>query len=179
MDCVNAPIAHHIGISYGGWIILKLASADSNRIASATLISSAGFANRDWKLLFRGLPAFFAHGIDRARRFAGMMSAPNFEPDELFVQMVDVMLNDFRFEREPKPVSNEEFSSLKSPTYLLMGAYEAGFNPQSAINRARAQLPNLVKYELMPGVGHGMIEEDVAGVNARILQFLKEHPIKM
>ena len=53
-----------------------------------------------------------------------------------------------------------------------MGEYEAGFNPKAALKRAKSKLPNLVKSELMPGVGHGMIEEDIAGVNTRLRHFL-------
>jgi len=180
MDGLNVPLAHHVGISNGGWMILKLATADSSKIASATLISSAGFVNPDWKLLFRMLPGFVLRsGINRANHFAKVMSPPHTEPDETFVQMVNVMLNEFQYEQAPRSVTNQELSYLKSPTHLLMGEFEAAFNSHSAIKRAKVQLPNLARYELVPGVGHGMIEEDVQGVNSRIKNFLKKHPMAM
>jgi pimeloyl-ACP methyl ester carboxylesterase len=180
MLAVDVPQAHHVGISNGGWLILKLATADSRKIASATLISSAGFVAPHWKLLFRMLPGFLAHrGMKRARHFARVMSPPGHEPAESFVQMIDVLLNDFKYQREPKPISNQELGCLKAPTLLLMGEHEAAFHPKSVITRAKAQLPNLDRYEIVSGVGHGMIHEDFQGVNSRIKQFLKAHPLKL
>lgn len=178
MTTLNVPVAHHVGISNGGWMILKLATADFSKIGSATLISSAGFVNAKRSLIFKMLPGLLlSRGINKAYHFAKVMSPPNTKPDQSFVQLVDIMLNQFRFEQAPKAVSNKELQCLKAPTYLLMGEYEAAFDVNSVINRAKTYLPNLKKYEIVPRVGHGMIGENIAGVNTRIQQFLQEQPL--
>ena len=69
---------------------------------------------------------------------------------------------------------DDELCCLTAPTYLMMGEYEAAFNPQKVIQKARAILPNLIKTELIPGVGHGMIGEDPETVNQHLIDFLLE-----
>ena len=78
MERIDLAKADHVGISNGGWIILKLATADTRRIASATLISSAGIVKPDLRVLVRMLPGFFwRDGHKRAYHFAKVMSPPN------------------------------------------------------------------------------------------------------
>ena len=65
----------------------------------------------------------------RARQFVQIMTAPDREADATFVEMIHLMLNHFRYQREPKKLSNEELRCLEAPTQILMGEYEAAFHP--------------------------------------------------
>lgn len=69
-------------------------------------------------------------------------------------------------------MKDDELRCLTAPTYLLMGEHEAAYPPEAVIRRAKLTLPNLVAAEIVPKVGHGMITEDVAGINQRLLWFL-------
>jgi pimeloyl-ACP methyl ester carboxylesterase len=167
--------AHQVGISNGGWLILKLAEAAPEGIASATLMSSAGFVNARWQLIFEMLPVLlFTPPAKRGAAFLKVMGAPGISPARQDVVMFDILMQEFRYEQAPGPVSDAALRRLTAPTCLLMGEHEAAFSPKAVIRRAKAMLPNLAKAEILPGVGHGMITEDPAAVTGRILSFIEQ-----
>ncbi len=167
-----------IGISNGGWLILKLASVQAQRIASAVLMSSAGFVSPSLRLVPRMLPILlfgpFLSPDAQAARFAAVMGAPGRPPAPQDIEMFTVLLGHFKYEQAPGPLRDEDLRCLTAPTYLLMGEHEAAFPPEAVIRRAKITLPNLVATEIVPKVGHGMISEDAEGINQRLLWFLGE-----
>lgn len=172
MDKLGVVTAHHVGISLGGWLILQLATVAPEKITSALLMSSAGFMRADWRLIFKMLPVLLT--TPRSKRGAGflkVMGAPGITPAPQDVEMFDILMQEFAYEQAPGPLPDHELRCLSAPTYLLMGEHEAAFPPQAVIRRAQAVLPNLVKCEILAGVGHGMITEDIPRVNDRILTF--------
>lgn len=167
--------AHHVGISNGGWLILKLAGVAPELIASAVLISSAGFVRPRWQLIFKMLPALlFTPPEKRGAKFLNVMGAPGIVPARQDVVMFDILLQEFAYEQAPGPLPDEALRRLTAPTCLLMGEHEAAFTLNAVIQRAKAVLPNLVQAEIVPGVGHGMITENPALVNEKILGFIRE-----
>ncbi len=165
-----------IGISNGSWLILKLAAVQPERIASAVLMSSAGFVSPSLRLVTRMLPILlfgpFLSPQAQAARFAAAMGAPGLTPAAQDMEMFTVLLGHFKYEQAPGPLKDEELRCLTAPTYLLMGEHEAAFPPAAVIQRAKVILPNLVAAEIVPKVGHGMITEDAEGINQRLLRFL-------
>lgn len=176
LDALGIKQAHMIGISNGGWLILKLANAAPDKIRGAILISSAGFVGASFRLVFKMLPNLLVAPLlspeARARRFAAVMGAPGVPVAEQDMDMFRVLLSDFQYEQAPGALTDTELRALTAPTYLLMGEHEAAFSPQAVIRRARAVLPNLCAAEIVPGVGHGMITENPAEVNRRLMEFL-------
>jgi pimeloyl-ACP methyl ester carboxylesterase len=165
--------AHQIGISNGGWLILKLAGVAPELIASAVLMSSAGFVRSRWQLIFKMLPVLlFTPRAQRGARFLQAMGAPGIPPAKQDVVMFDILMRDFHYERAPGPLPDAAVGRLTAPTDVLMGEYEAAFSSKAVIERAEAVLPNLKKAEILSGVGHGMITEDPHAVNERLLTFV-------
>jgi pimeloyl-ACP methyl ester carboxylesterase len=165
--------AHQLGISNGGWLILKLAGVAPELISSGVLLSSAGFVRRRWQLIFKMLPTLlFTPREQRGARFLQVMGAPGIAPAQQDVVMFDILMQAFHYEQAPGPLSDAALRRLSAPTYVLMGEYEAAFAPRAVIRRAQAVLPNLVKAEILPGVGHGMITENPMVVNERIEGFI-------
>ena len=168
--------AHQIGISNGGWQILKLAGVAPELIASAVLISSAGFVRPRWQLIFKMLPTLlFTPPKQRGARFLKVMGAPGIAPAKQDLVMFDILMQAFHYEQAPGALPDEALRRLTAPTYVLMGEYEAAFRPKAVIRRAQALLPNLVKAEILPEVGHGMITENPMLVNERLMGFVGEH----
>jgi 2-hydroxy-6-oxonona-2,4-dienedioate hydrolase len=178
MDGLQIPAASVIGISFGGWLALKLASVGPDRIVSAMLISSAGFVPQSNKILLKMLPRLVLMPIvsleRRAQMFLDVMGAPGYQPTSEEVELFGLLLGYFKYDqRAPDPCTDAELACLTAPTTLVYGEYEAAFDSAAAIQRARQRLPNLVHCAIVPGVGHGMTGEDTPRVNGLLLDFLK------
>jgi len=63
--------------------------------------------------------------------------------------------------------------ALACPVLLLVGAYEAAFDQQAVLRRARRLMPDLAA-EILADAGHDMTFDNPRAVNARVLRFLKE-----
>jgi pimeloyl-ACP methyl ester carboxylesterase len=165
--------AHQVGISNGGWLILKLAGVAPELIAGAVLMSTAGFVRPRWQLIVKMLPTLLFTPLNqRGARFLQVMGAPGIAPARQDVVMFDILMRAFHYEQAPGPLLDDALRQLTAPTYVLMGEYEAAFAPKAVIRRAQTVLPNLVKAEILPRVGHGMITENPMGVNERIVGFI-------
>lgn len=170
--------AYMAGISLGGWLICKLAILAPEKIEGAVLISSGGIKSNSVNVFFRMAPMLilspFLSADRKAQMFLRVMSPPGQQLAEQDRTLFAVMLHDFKFEgNAPSALSDDDLRCLTAPTCLLMGEYEAAFEPLGVIQRAKAILPNLQRAELVPGVGHGMISEDPDTVNQHILHFIK------
>lgn len=182
LDGLGVRAAAFIGISFGGWLTLKLAGVAPDRIASAILISAAGFVPMSNKTLLKMLPRLlvmpFVPLDRRARMFLDVMGAPGYQPTAEDLELFGLLLSAFHYDqRAPDPCADAEVARLRAPTALLYGEHEAGFNPPAAISRARRLLPRLVRAEIVPGVGHGMIGEDIPRVNGLLLELLRAYAV--
>jgi pimeloyl-ACP methyl ester carboxylesterase len=182
LECIRElglSAVHLVGISNGAWLILKLATVAPQTIKSASLLSAAGLVKTSARLVMRAIPIIGFGALFSAERkatmFGRMMGVPGKPVPEQDMEMFRVLLGDFRMEPTPAPLSVAELRCLTAPTQLLIGEYEAAFPAPYVIERAKAVLPNLVHTEVLPGVGHGMITEDVPLVNARIHAFVQQY----
>ncbi len=179
-DALQLEQAHLVGISFGGWLSLKLCALAPERVAHLALMSSAGFVSVSpftlLKLLSIYIPATFPFaGRGSARRFVRFCSSPAWQPDVETFEAIYLLLKGFKAPRElPPRLKDDDLSRISAPTLLLMGQYERFFKPEPVLSRARALLPKLRAAEIVPGVGHIMNLENPELVNARILRFLRE-----
>jgi pimeloyl-ACP methyl ester carboxylesterase len=175
LDQLQVERGHMIGISNGAWLVLKLATVAPERIASALLMGAAGFVPLRLGAMARILPVIlnpFQTPETKTIRLLRVTSPPDYQPDPQQVQLITLLINYFRAESVPKPLTDSELVALTAPTALLMGEYDRIFNGDLVIERARKVLPNLVQVERVPGVGHRMISEGPDALNKLILAFL-------
>jgi pimeloyl-ACP methyl ester carboxylesterase len=166
--------ASMIGISQGGWLITKLANVAPEMIASATLMSTAGFLPLSMSNVLRMLPrVLFKPPEEAARVMVEIVSPPDVTLAPIFLELLEMMLRYFRSESAAPVLSDEEIRKLTAPTYLLMGQFETALNPYKVVKRGVEQLTNLVYAEIVPGVGHSMIHSQPDWVVSRVLNFLK------
>jgi pimeloyl-ACP methyl ester carboxylesterase len=180
MDGVGAEQASFIGVSFGGWLTIKLATIAPQRMISAALMSSAGFVPQSNKALYKMLPRLlimpFVPFEQRADLFLQVMGAPGYKATEEDKELFGLLLTYVKHDgRAPEALPDEELKCLACPTALFYGQYEAAFDKERALERARRLLPNLVQSEIVAGVSHGMTGEDVSKVNALLLKFLNAH----
>ena len=94
LSALNIQQAHHVGISGGGWMILKLATVATDTILSATLASTGGFINVDWRLALKFLPMMLFTPPDKlAYKFAKVMGLPGQEPGAQELQSFEFLFN--------------------------------------------------------------------------------------
>jgi pimeloyl-ACP methyl ester carboxylesterase len=170
--------ANVMGLSNGGWLVLKLGSVAPEMIGSATLLSSAGFMPLSKTQVLRMLPRIvFKPPEEMARQLVALVSPPDVPPDPFFLELTELMVRYFRSEQAPPVINDEEIKRLAAPTYLLMGQYETSFNAYKAIKRGLSLLPNVIRAEVVPGVGHGMIHKQPDWVITRVIDFLERYAV--
>jgi pimeloyl-ACP methyl ester carboxylesterase len=171
--------ANMIGASNGGWLIGKLGSVAPEMIGSATLISSAGFMALSALQVFRMLPrVLFKPPPQVARGLVDLLSPPGSPPDQFWLEFFELVLtSQFRGEQNAPRLRDQEIRRLSAPAYLLMGQYEASFDPCKAIKRGLSLLPNVITAEIVPGVGHSMVHRQPDWVIARVIRFLETYAI--
>lgn len=168
--------ASMIGISQGAWLIAKLGNVAPEVIESATLMSAAGFLPLDLIMVFRMLPrVLFKPPAEAAKVMVALVNPPDVPIDPFFMELLELMLQYYRSEAAAPVMSDEEIRKLTAPTYLLMGQYETAVNPYKVIKRGVELLPNLVKAEIVPGVGHSMIHRQPDWVTSRVLNFIDQY----
>jgi pimeloyl-ACP methyl ester carboxylesterase len=170
--------ANVIGISNGGWLIIKLASVAPEMISSAVLMSSGGFRSISKVQAARMISQIILKSSEEAaRRMQALVSPPDLPPDPDTLEVFELMLGHFRFEQNTPVLSDVEIRRLAAPTYLMMGQYEVGFNPYGVIERGLSLLPNVITAEIVPGVGHMMAHKRPDWVVARVFAFLERYAV--
>jgi pimeloyl-ACP methyl ester carboxylesterase len=175
LQALDISQAHHIGISGGGWMIIKLANVAPQTILSAMLVSTGGFINVNMMILFKMLPAMLITPPDKlAYRFVKMMGVPGREPSPEELRMFELIFH-FKSENGVPALPDEQIRALKAPTAILMGEHEQAFKPpRKVLERAKRLLPNLIHAEIVQGVGHGMNGENPSLFERKVRDFLAQ-----
>jgi len=168
-----------IGISNGGWLILKLGCVAPDQIGSAILLSSAGFRSISVKLVFKIISRSLSKNPKvTAERLVELLSPPDLPMDPFYVEFFTLILESkFRGEQIAPRIRDEELRKLTAPTMLLMGEHETSFNPYKAIERGLRLLPNVISAEIVPGVGHSMEHKQPGWVISRLIHYLEKYAV--
>lgn len=151
--------AHCLGVSQGAWLIMQLATVSPEKIASASLLSAAGFLPIDIRIIFTMLPVMLFNKPEvAARKFLKLMGMPGSEPTENDVRIFSLLMR-FKNENGTPVMRDEDIRCLTAPTQILMTQYEKAYDPYKVLRRAVTLLPNLVHAEIIPGASHGTSEK--------------------
>lgn len=166
-----------IGPSFGGGIILRLATYIPERIACSVLVAPAGLAlNSRMKT---------AHDITLPLVKYRMTSSPaslqkitdNLSchcMKEADKNLIGKIFKYVSLEQDlPKLAEREELINYNSPTLLLVGEKDVFFPGDKCIDRARQIIPNVqaIKYD----TGHFPSQDVLQEMNAEIQQFLSRN----
>lgn len=180
-DAFHIEKAHMVGISFGGWLSLKMSLVAPQCILSLTIMSSAGFVSASPLTLLKILSITTTAAVPftghcSARWFLKLLTSPTTPQDKELVDVFYRLLKFFKSPRELPPcLTDEDLRKIMAPTLILMGQYDKIFHPTKVIERARELMPNLRATELIPSVGHFMNVEKPEVINSRILKFLSEY----
>ena len=171
-DELQIEKAHVAGLSYGGFIALRLALSAQERVMKLILMAPASLLPLRSRFFFRMaailLPAFVLSPASKQKLLLGVYSP---EAGPAIKQMMTT--TDFRYQMYLPPVyTDEELQQVKPPTLLLLGDHEVIYNLQAALNRALKLIPN-IEAAIIPGAGHALNFDQPEMVNTCILEFLK------
>jgi hypothetical protein len=143
LDGIGVAQGNMIGISPGGWLVLKLASVAADRIGSAVLMSSAGFVSINIKLVLQILFKNLSRNPRTiATNLVKLLSGPDLPVDPFYVDFFEsILCTKYKSETLTPKLHDLEIQKLQAPTYLLMEEFERSFNPYIGLKRGVNLLP--------------------------------------
>jgi pimeloyl-ACP methyl ester carboxylesterase len=175
---LNIAKADFLGLSFGGWLILKLASVCPGKINSAILLDSGGIT-----------PFTFSGQITSALRALFYMVYPSFEnfekavklfysksavPDPQFAELMGISFihtrPDIRVLGLPT-ISKSELIGFKAPAMVMYGEHDIFFNAKNTIKKAKEIIPNLLLAEIVPNEGHILSDNAYMEVISKMKEF--------
>ncbi len=143
------------GISLGGWMALKFATAHPERVQALALMCPAGIAPQKMSFLYKSI--FYSlvgkNGRDSILR---MLYSGVPIPDEL-MDYIRLISEQFSPRMEVIPLFGDvELRRLTMPLLLYAGEQDTLLPSQKVVDRLRFLLPQ-AEIHLLPGVGHVLV----------------------
>jgi pimeloyl-ACP methyl ester carboxylesterase len=167
------------GFSFGGWMILKLASCRPDRVARLALIGGGGLT---WLRLSGQLVMAGAMLRHAATGSAGSLRAavrplygPGLEPDPEIARLLGLAFRHVR--PDPTlallaPYRPGSLDRFKGPAFVSCGAHDVFFDVHRLIDKAGRLLPGLEIAEALPEQGHIPDPSAMLGLARRVETFL-------
>lgn len=176
---LDLPRANMIGSSIGGWMILKLGSVAADLVASATLLSPAGLMPVSMRLIFQVTACSLSKNPRTiAEQLVALLSPPDLPVDPFYLDFFELILTSkFRGETIAPRLGDEEIRQLRAPTCILIGQFERTFDPYKALERGVRLLPEVIRAEIVLGVGHSMEHREADWVISRVIDYLAKNAI--
>lgn len=177
MDHFNIEHCSFIGPSYGGGIILRLASFMPEKIDCAVLVSPAGITlgskMRMMKEILLPLLLFNRTSSEKyLDKITGNMS--NNTMKEIDKRIIGDVFKYIRLEQDmPKLTKREELAHYTAPTMVIAGEKDLFFPENRVRNVAKEVIPNLVAVKAYD-MGHFPSETHLVEINREIINFLKD-----
>lgn len=168
---LESPIV--VGSSQGGWLALNLSLLAPERVDRLALLAPAASIlpfRRSMRLMIAVgpyMPAWTGPPSVKAM-FGGRTVV-----DHRIVDLLTLHLAHFRYQKRapfPSAFATDELRQLAVQTLLLIGDHEVIYDPEAALARARAVIPD-VHAELVSNSGHLINMEHSGLTNDRLLSF--------
>ncbi|WP_458460378.1 alpha/beta fold hydrolase [Paenibacillus sp.] len=177
LDYYEIKKSAFIGPSFGGGIILRLATYIPERIACSVLVAPAGLAvGSKLKMVQDIVLPLVTYRMTSSptslQKIADRMSCNCMK--ELDKNIIGKIFKHVSLEQDmPKLTEKEELVNYTSPTLLLVGEKDIFFPADKLIERAREIIPNVkaVQYD----TGHFPSQDVLTQMNREIIQFLQEN----
>ena len=184
LDSFEVPgPADLVGLSLGGWQILKLAASRPDRVARLALIGPGGLA---WIRLSgqlrmaAGLVRYAVAPGPRSLDWAvGPLYGPGIRPDPDVAALLGLAFR--HVIPDPSlavlaPRRAAEFRGLRAPSLVFCGEHDVFFDHRRLLDRARRVLPGSVAAEVLEGEGHMPSTASLAEVARRIVAVFDASP---
>jgi pimeloyl-ACP methyl ester carboxylesterase len=154
LDALKVERAVLIGLSQGGWTVLKFATSRPERVDKLVLLTPGGVTPDRISFALRAIPLSFLGrwGIKRINR---MVFGPQPIPAEVN-EAITLIMTHFKPRIGVLPIfSDEELRRLTMPTLLLIGQEDNLRDARKVAERMRKLLPKLTA-KIIPQAGHAL-----------------------
>ncbi len=170
-----------VGASRGGWISVKIALQNQDRIKKMVLLSPAQtfIWIRPSSDLFKNIISLFSSEEKQTDQILESMSSNVENIDKTYLKQFYISeandsINKFTFDMQP--FSKRYFQSLKMPVLVLIGDDDV-INNEKTIEMAKTLIPN-GQGEIINNAGHFLTVDQAEVINTKILDFLKTNNTK-
>lgn len=181
MEQLYLQRADFLGLSFGGWLVLKLAALSPEHINKAVLLDAGGLtpftvkgqAIAGWSAIWYRL---FPNEKNLVRAAVHPFYAQGCQPDPDIVELIGLGYRHVKFDIDPRglpPLTKDELANFSAPTMVMYGEKDIFFNAEKAIAKAKDIIPNLVVAKAISGQGHIIGEEAHPQLYRKIAEFLE------
>lgn len=181
LDQLALPCARFVGLSFGGWLILKLGALAPERVTHGVLLASGGFTPFTLRgQLVAGRAALHyiwqptPHNLLQAVQ---PFYAPGQRPDPHFMHLMGLAYQHVKLDVDLTglpPLRAADLARVRAPFVVVYGARDIFFNGTHALAQARRVLPNIQDAALVASEGHVMSRAAYTMVYARISTLLAQ-----
>lgn len=175
LDQLQLPQVAVMGISGGGWMVLKLSAYVSARLTAAIAINPAGLTHFFHpSFLWAAAPVMWKPSLATARYFVKNISVGSVDDpklEEFAAEMYPIMAH-FKTMMHPRRLPDHELQQIKNPLLLVSGDKDVFF-PHYIASRAQKHIPQ-VESHLLPHTGHVLLTPQVEQLRPLALNFLQK-----
>ncbi|MBZ4418841.1 alpha/beta fold hydrolase [Myxococcus sp. RHSTA-1-4] len=181
LDGLSLQRTHVVGVSWGGFVSIRLAAVAPERINRLALLFPAGVVNGShWDGLTKvALPMMLYRLAPSERRLKAFVSNLLTTTDDDWTPFLGDAVRSCNMDmRVPALANPEELKGLKAPTLVLGGDGDVSFPGQKLLARARELFPTLADQELIKDCLHCPPTTDAFRhwLGERLSGFLLEQP---
>lgn len=158
LDGLSLARAQVVGVSWGGFVSLRLAALAPERVAALALLVPAGVVTGPvwrgfWKI---GLPMGMYLLWPSARRLERFTRHLLTTPDHEWGPYLgdSFLAYDMKQMRVPPLARPEDFAALRAPVMVIGADQDLSFPGEALLTRAKALFPTLTRTELLRGCRH-------------------------
>lgn len=170
--------AHVVGHSFGGWSATNYAVRHPGRVATLSLLEPVvTFSALPLGLVLRSIPSAlpFLPQSWREAALADIGGTEEIDPDDPMTAMISAGTQHYASQRSaPSRFDRAQLQRLTAPVYVAMAEESSVTDPATAVENARADLPDGT-VTMWSGATHSLPFEKTAEVDAEILAFMAEH----
>jgi len=158
-----------LGISFGGWVALKLAASRPDLLRGLVLLAPAGIAPMQWGKL---IPVILGSAIlhkNHTEHLIKRFAVRPLDPD-LLQSMVLIQESVKPTQPEQPRYADDTLAALRMPVLLLAGEQDPIFSARVLVERAQRLIPN-VTAEIISNAGHRLVNDQPDVIRARVEQF--------
>ena len=152
------------GVSFGGFLIFKLARAANELIKRAFVCNPVGLRmiRYNWTTMYYNALPYVVRTEDSLNQFMDniIINDPDILSGEKRALIFEYLQSTIKYDRlktgYPYRFSDKELKYLQAETHLIVDEGDAFINQIATQKRARKVLPNLKAIHKVQGVGHGI-----------------------
>ncbi|MCP3162292.1 alpha/beta fold hydrolase [Myxococcus qinghaiensis] len=157
LDGLSLQRPHVVGVSWGGFVSIRLAAVAPERIDRLALLFPAGVVNGShWEGLTKvAIPMMLYRMSPSERRLKAFVRHLLTTTDDDWAPFLGDAVRAFNMDmRIPALAKPEELAKLKAPTLVLAGDGDVSFPGEKLLARARELFPTLTSEDLVKDCRH-------------------------